>query len=1021
MNTGRMLAAMLGAFVLMQIGLSRAQEATTSPFPNTQAGIGVFGDQIDVHQLTDAQAQFAATHYAGAQKLTRSGIDRLRAYNPAFVMLQYRLGTGLSFRAADGHCVPSGELLANIWGDAWLPEWPQDGDIPEDWFFHYQDQRVYSCDWGWFLMDPGQSHWREWWLAQVQQQVAASGADGVFADSVSVPNYLGADAWRPALPAYDPAFEAAWVERLNAWMRWANAALGDDLALIVNAGQLVTARETTDYALADGVMVEGFGGWGEYNRFAIGDWQLQMNRILQLTSLGRVLLLQSYVSAPDERLWTLANYLLVKGDHTFINLETSQNVEWFPEYDLPVGPPLAAAPAAIGQLLTPEGLYMRAYAGAIVLVNPDPEGAPLRRTFDTPVHWITGTVGGGDVPADAVISSWYVETVPVTEVVVPPGQAAILLRQPAQVPPAGPALAAPELQTALTAFHRSGQTFITWPELPDRPSRTYRVYRHTAPYSETVIAVPPVAELPQGSGIFWTERARALNPPDEDQRYVSLRNYIIAEDGPQLPDSTGLLVWTAHETGSFYYTVTTDDGTLLGTAGPIAETIHDPAPIRVWHSADGLSQVFTQFMDYAAYNPTYDAPRSGNAWLWLPDWEALAQTNNHQQYAYNYWVGLPGPALCGGHVPDQLPLVLHLEGWGSRYAAPADALYWCAAHVWADDPSQSWYYGFSASHDYRLEGPVLTGPIVNFTEARLLRTVDEVLRMILPGLIDSGRIYVYGHSMGGTGALMLAERYPQVFAAAAASEPMMNFAAAQMWVEELEAKWGARDLNLPVENRGSGADHLRRYDGVGVWDWQNLGAQLEARRGDEMAFIAIAHGTLDTVIDWSTVVQPAYAHFYEGNRGFIGEILEYDHTWLGFREHPNWIFERMDFPRDETFPALSHASGSLPVPPDRPGGYNLTIEWSASNNSFAGSPVDTAESWEVVLRSLDGDQTVDVTPRRLQRFVVEPALTYSWENRQLPDGRVIQSGELVPHSDGLLVVTGVRVTESGNRLVIIRH
>ncbi len=48
-----------------------------------------------------------------------------------------------------------------------------------------------------------------------------------------------------------------------------------------------------------------------------------------------------------------------------------------------------------------------------------------------------------------------------------------------------------------------------------------------------------------------------------------------------------------------------------------------------------------------------------------------------QQYAYNYWVGLPTSELCVGAVPDPLPLVLHIEGWGTRYAAPADALYWC--------------------------------------------------------------------------------------------------------------------------------------------------------------------------------------------------------------------------------------------------------------------------------------------------------------------------------------------------------
>ncbi len=156
-----------------------------------------------------------------------------------------------------------------------------------------------------------------------------------------------------------------------------------------------------------------------------------------------------------------------------------------------------------------------------------------------------------------------------------------------------------------------------------------------------------------------------------------------------------------------------------------------------------------------------------------------------------------------------------------------------------------------------------------------------------------------------------------------------------------------------------------------MWDWQDLGAQLAARRGDDMAFFAIGHGTADTVIDWESVVRPSYGNFYAGSRAFIGEITADDHTWMGFREHPNWMFEWMNFPRDESLPALTYASGSLPVPPDGVGGYNMTLEWSSSVNDFAGPPVDSTEGWAVVLRSLAGDQTVNVTPRRLQQFTID--------------------------------------------------
>ncbi len=987
-------------------------------FPNTADGIHIFNDQIDVHHLTDAQVQFAATHYDGAQKLTVSGARRLRAVNSDFVVLHYRLGIGLGYQAADENCQPNGEYLAIIDGDDWVQEWPGDDVVQEDWLYHYDGQRVYWCAWGWYLAEITNPGWRAWWIEQIRDQLADNEDDGLFADSVSVPNYLGNDQWRPVLPALDETFEATWAAWLGDWMTWVRGEFGGQYALIVNAGALVTTRDPTDYSRADGVMVEGYGGWGEYARFEMGDWRLQQDRVRALADQDRIVILQNTIADPAERLWILANYLLVKGDHTYLNLETSQDAEWFPEYDLPVGTPTSPAFSTVEELRNSAGLYARAFSGGLVLINPDPAGAAITLPLDTPRWLVTGTTGGGDIPADADLSAWSVQTTEVSAVTVAPGQAAILLNSP---PPSESTASTPvpaqARASALTAIHHRGQTFLTWPETAGVP--TYAVYRSSSPLDAAArLGLTAVAQVPQGSGIFWTERARAVEPPGEDQGYVSLRNYVISDLGQQLADGTGLFVWTAHEDGDFYYAVVAGDGSLIGTTGPVAEEVNPPQAILTWQSADGLSRVYTQFMDYATYNPTYDAPRQGNGYLGLPDWEALESGVPQQQYAYNYWLGLPSPDTCGGAVPAQLPLILHIEGWGSRYTAPASAPYWCAVMIWGDDPSQSWYYGFSATHDYRTGDPVTTGPIVNYTEARLLRAVHETIDGLTAPAIDQNRIYVYGHSMGGTGSLMMAERYPQIFAAVSASEPMMNFATAAMWVEELESKWGARSLELPIENRGPDAAALARYDGTSVWEWEALGDQLAARRGDDMAFISIVHGTLDTVIDWQSVAQPAYGHFYAGSRGFIGEIYEADHTWLGFRDHANWHFDWMDFPLHESFPALARASASLPVPPPGPGGYNMTLEWSASNNDFAGPPVDTPDEWSIVLRSQAGAQTVDVTPRRLQQFTVQAGVPYTWENTRLDDGSVIQSGTVIADGDRLITIVGFQVGDGGNRLTI---
>lgn len=1025
--------AWIAGMALLTAGTDQStarQNSALSLFPKTTEGIHVFNDQIDVQNLSDAQAEFAATHYAGAQKITLSGTRRLRAYNPDFVVLHYRLGIGLGYRSPDDQCQPNGDYLTIIYGDDWVQEWPGDNAVQEDWFYHYDGQRVYWCAWGWMLADTDNPGWRAWWMAQIKDQLAANESTGLFADSVTVPNYMGSDNWRPVLPDFDAAFEADWSRRLDDWMTWARGEFNGQYALIVNAGAMVTTRDATDYRLADGVMVEGFSEWGEASRFEGGDWRLQMDRVLALVNQDRVVILQNYIADPAERLWVLANYLLVKGDHTYINLETSQDAEWFPEYDLLIGHPVSSAAVSVQELQNSSGLYARPYSGGLILINPDPSGAAITLSLENPMFLVTSTTGGGDIPEDVNLAGWGVQTAQVSTVTVEPGQAAILLNT---VPPGTSGLplstandptplpAQPETagSATLAAQHRSGQTFLTWKEIPDAPTMTYRIYRDTAPLDTANLSnVKPIAEVPQGSGIFWTERARALEPPADDQGYVSLRNYVISDLGPQLEDGMGLLVWTTHENGTFYYAVVAANGSLIGTAGPITEQVGTPQPVLAWQSANGLSRVYTQFIDYAAYNPTFDAPRQGNSFLGLPEWETIEGMAPQQQYAYNYWVGLPTADTCGGAVPDQVPLILRIEGWGGRYGAPEAAPYWCAVMIWGDDPNQSWYYGFSATHDYRTDAPVTTGPIVNYTEERLLGAIHDVIASLDAPRIDENRVYVYGHSMGGTGSLMLGERYPQIFAAASASEPMMNFAAAAMWVDELESKWGARSLNLPVENRGPDAAPLARYNGTGVWDWQNLGAQLAMRRGDDMGFISIAHGTQDTTIDWQTVAQPAYANFYTGNRAFIGEIIEADHTWLGFRDHPDWMFDALNFRRDESLPALSNASGSLAVPPSGVGGYNLTLEWSSSGNDFAGPPVDTPEEWSVVLRSQAGDQTADITPRRLQQFTLQAGLNYIWQNTRLGDGTVIQSGTVVADADGLVTIKGFAVGQDANRLTL---
>ena len=438
----RSLALALAAVV----GLAGAEAAGADPrpWPDTTRGVHVFNDQL-TPWMTDAQAAFAATHYAGSQKLTRSLADRLRGHNPAFLVLHYRLGAGLGYRPTSGGCSPSDDWIRIVDGDAWVPEWPGDDVVAASWFFPYAGQaRVLMCAWGWYLMDLDDPGYRSWWAGEVAGQLQRNDDDGVFLDSLSVPNYLGADLFSPALAAYDPTFEAAWAGRIRRWLEWMQTTAVGGYHVVPNVGAWITTRDPTDYSGVDGVMVEGFAQWGDDSPFDPSDWALQVDRVLRLVRSGKAVLAQSYASGTRGRLFALGTYLLVKGSRAFLNSELDLEPEWWPEYDVPIGAPLTGPAASAAAMYDAgAGVYRRAFDNGEVLVNPS---GTTREVALGRTRRLLEVSGGGTLPASGVPTGTLSYRL-VTHVTLPPQSGAVLLdgdgtspdpRTPPPAPPGPP-------------------------------------------------------------------------------------------------------------------------------------------------------------------------------------------------------------------------------------------------------------------------------------------------------------------------------------------------------------------------------------------------------------------------------------------------------------------------------------------------------------------------------------------------------------------------------------------------------
>jgi hypothetical protein len=569
--------------------------------------------------------------------------------------------------------------------------------------------------------------------------------------------------------------------------------------------------------------------------------------------------------------------------------------------------------------------------------------------------------------------------------------------------------------TDLAAFFRSGQTFLTWTEDAGITGEQYHVYRSHQPITSANLAQ---AERLTGR---W-------GPLDDDtsRHYLAGQgapaNFVIRDLATPLGDSQGLFVHTvqAGSAGSVHYAVTqvtggVEDRTIVpgrnATVAAIAERVETPQPVLVATQNGGLGRVYTQFMDDATWNPTY------------------------QGSAYNYSVALPrgyDPAVT-------YPLKLELHAYGGRYRFEPEAEYgWPTIQVFADDPAvafpgnpgmvHTWWYGFAADHDFRTGDPPTAGRIANFTESRVLKAVDEVMGMFR---VDAGLVHAFGHSMGGSGSLSLGLRYGNVFSAIYASEPMTSYATSPTFTEEFVSIWGPKAANLPILNLGPHAAHLAAYSAggsepTGVWDWMNHPRQLAQSGAAGTSLIMFGHGKLDRVIDWQTQGRPFIEALTRARVPFTAEMRgNWEHSWMGFGGAHHAMASRGygdlgDFIlRNESLPAIGFATGSGPLVPANTGTdlSNLGIVWGTASNAVGAAIVDEPARYEITLASTGAAQTADVTPRRFQQFVATPGATYRFENRDAASGAILAAGDVTADAFGRIVIPGLVILGgSGVRL-----
>jgi hypothetical protein len=391
-----------------------------SKFPDTSSSIAVLADQLP-DGMSAGQVSFAASHFVGSQKLTLDISGALRAQNPKFLVLHYHLAIWQS--------APGVDFIVD--GQHWSNDYPT-VTTHESWFWHNEsNQRVASNNDGKLLMNLADPGFAGYWQTSLEQQVADGQYDGIFFDSAS-PALLQGEAQSPPEPrlsgtgARDTPI-AEWGNKMyiQVWQSWISALdtalAAKGIPLIPNTSAFVTSWDNTDYSLTAGIFSEGYAS----PSFAESDWKASTNELLSLAAKDKIIILQNYLGDPSDlatRRYYLANYLLVRGKHTYLDYFASGPLEWYPEWGLDLG-----AATTTGQKvddLLQSGVYRRDFEKGVVLVNPSssPVTVSLGATFQR-----VEPQGGGAVDA-AGTPPGSIGTTAVSSIDVPANGAEILLK-----------------------------------------------------------------------------------------------------------------------------------------------------------------------------------------------------------------------------------------------------------------------------------------------------------------------------------------------------------------------------------------------------------------------------------------------------------------------------------------------------------------------------------------------------------------------------------------------------------------
>jgi hypothetical protein len=574
------------------------------------------------------------------------------------------------------------------------------------------------------------------------------------------------------------------------------------------------------------------------------------------------------------------------------------------------------------------------------------------------------------------------------------------------------------LPTNIQFSHRRGQTFIRFDEIVrivDNPDIyydelhdlieaypreiTYNIYRSESPIA-SLAGLTPVGNVDSLSG--WNLKLYGTKTKDTRK---PARRYAIEDQGDGCAVDQGLFVYNPDASGTAYYAVTpvvggVENKTLVpgeNTGSISDETIGQGVPV--------LQSV------------TYDVK--------------FQYISNADLHLYTRWETSPNTAVPGKPcdylvaVPENLvspaPVGIHMHGWGgSLYNGYA---WWNDAEdgsllLASNQEPYDWWTGYHENL-YTFEGPSYswrqsdydTGVVRPYTTNRLISFLDW-METEGPWAVDRSRTFTAGTSMGGSGSIMMAIRYPGLIAWNRSWVGVHDPSKSPTFKSSYSTVYGKPEYNVSFE------------DGTPVWDYYNDIWYLNNHVDQGIGFIAFSNGKNDSAIGWEQAVD--FVNALQATRqphlfvwGQAGHSQRAVFPLNGSQRHME-----IDLRTDQSLPAFTRCSlddnygSGEQEDGDGEGQVNRYLYWQTIDIT------DRTDVWEITVSLMDTAPQdtcrVDITPRRLQAFTVSPGQTVSFQNMDIASGQLVDSGEITADQYGLVTIPQTVVSKTDNRIIITK-